>query len=156
MKEKTDLEMLVIKVSEGVTNISSVLLTPKFHCKLAVEGIEYSWGTSKRICCCYHLTKKCSSAMFESLVRSSIYNVNKRMDQHFSAKARGYMLTYLHKLVKKKEQDENIKNANDTKPVIWTYQYNKKIHKTYHGYRYMNCIDGKFIEIVMFMSIDRN
>ena len=42
--------------------------------------------------------------MFESLVRSSIYNVNKRMAQHFSAKARGYMLTYLHKLVKKRNK----------------------------------------------------
>lgn len=122
MKEKTDLEMLAIEVSEGNAHISSALLTPNFHCELVGEGIGYYWGASKRIYRRHPLKNKRSSAMFESLVRSSITSVNKRMTQRFSEKARGYMLTYLHKSMEKKEQDKNIKNANNTKPVVWTHQ----------------------------------
>lgn len=53
----TDLEHL----GKGISTIdhsSSILFTPKFHYELAIEGIKYSWGASKR---CYRkqsLSKK--------------------------------------------------------------------------------------------------
>ena len=45
--EITDLEHLCIEVSKDSLNKSYILFTPKFHCELAGEGIEYSWGASK-------------------------------------------------------------------------------------------------------------
>ena len=45
--EVTDLEHLAREIST-VHQLISILFTPKFHCELAGEGIEYSWGASKR------------------------------------------------------------------------------------------------------------
>jgi hypothetical protein len=44
--EKSDLEHLATELS-GRDTIISILFTPKYHCKLAGEGIEYCWGTAK-------------------------------------------------------------------------------------------------------------
>ena len=66
------------------------------------------------------------------------------MARRFSAKSRGYMLTYAFK--KRKEQDGNCEDE-------WNYEMNENIHKIYRGHRDANCINGKFIEQVMSKSI---
>lgn len=99
---------------------------------------------------------KRSLVNFESVVKAFTMIMTNRMHQRFLSKVRGYMLTYLHKLIQKKEEDDNIKHANDSKLVIWTYQYNEKIHNIYPGHRDMNCIDGQFGEKVMCQDIEGN
>ena len=46
--QKTDLKQLCDEISEHIPNFVSVLFIPIFHCKMAGEGIEYSWGASKQ------------------------------------------------------------------------------------------------------------
>ena len=41
---KSDIEELVNEVSCNHLYTSVTLFTPKFHCKLAGDGIEYPWG----------------------------------------------------------------------------------------------------------------
>jgi hypothetical protein len=47
-EEKSDLEHLATELSGHDTTIS-ILFMPKYHCKLAGEGIEYCWGAAKQI-----------------------------------------------------------------------------------------------------------
>ena len=55
--EVTDLEHLASELS--TTQYSVVILfSPKFHCELAGEGVEYSWGASKRYYRSQPLSKK--------------------------------------------------------------------------------------------------
>jgi len=139
-EQKTDLEQLCDEISCDIPNFVSVLFTPKFHCELAGEGIEYSWGASKRYYRRQPITMKRSSVNFERLMKDSINKVSTMMCRKFSRKARGYMLGYRHKQLQKEEVGEDIKES---------YEYNEKIHKMYRGHRDANCIDGAFIERVM-------
>ena len=74
----------------------SILFTPKFHCELAGEGIEYSWGAAKHF---YHkqsLEYKKTLQKFINLVKTSVKRVNIQMVRRFAARAHGYMLAYQH------------------------------------------------------------
>jgi hypothetical protein len=46
--EKSNLEHLATKLS-GRDTTMSILFTPKYHCELAGEGIEYYWGAAKQM-----------------------------------------------------------------------------------------------------------
>jgi hypothetical protein len=47
--EKSNLEHLAAELSRRDKTIS-ILFTPKYHCELAGEGIEYCWGAAKENC----------------------------------------------------------------------------------------------------------
>jgi len=143
-QQKSDLEQLCDEISVDIVNFVSVLFTPKFHCELAGEGIEYSWGASKRYYRRQPITMKRSTINFELLVRDSISKISTMMCRRFSRKARGYMLGYRHQQLQREEEGED--TFSDAKE---TYEYNEKIHKMYRGHRDANCIDGAFIERVM-------
>ena len=64
------------------------------------------------------------------------------MSRLYSAKARGYMQTYMHKYMKEKD------SANDN-VTEWSFEKNEKIHKIYRSHRDANTTDGAFIEKVM-------
>lgn len=76
---------------------------PKFHCELAGEGLEYSWGASKRIYCRNPLGAKRSVVNFEKLVKKSLGKVTKSISCRFSAKARDYMTGNVHKYMQQKD-----------------------------------------------------
>ena len=135
--DKTDLEQLYDDISI-VNGRSDILYTPKFHCKLDGEGIEYLWGAPKRFYRHQPINKKRSVVDFERLVKLSLLMVTLAMSRRFLAKARGYMLIYTH----------NELSEEDT-IVEWTFKKNEKIHKQYCIHRDANCIDGKFIEKLM-------
>ena len=42
--QKTDIEQLCEEISINKDYEAKILLTPKFHCEIAGEGVEYSWG----------------------------------------------------------------------------------------------------------------
>ena len=73
-----------------------LLTSPKYHCELAGEGIEYSWGLSKKKYRNIPLEEKKGKENFNRLVRECIEFVRKENVIRFSAKCRRYMLAYLN------------------------------------------------------------
>jgi len=71
-----------------------LLVTPKYHCELAGEGIEYAWGLFKKYFCQTPHAEKRGKARFRSCVESSLKRVSVDHIQKFSTHARHYMLTY--------------------------------------------------------------
>ena len=142
--EITDLEHLTKVISEQNHIKSNILFTPKFHCELAGEGIEYSWGASKRVYRRYPLKRKRFASKFEACVKRSISLVTPLMANRFSAKARSYMMGYKHRRVM---IDECENTDNDI--IVWSHDYNEKIHKIYRGHRDANTIEGHYIEKVL-------
>ena len=56
--------------------IYNVLCTPKFHCKLAGEGIEYAWGASKRNYRGILFARKRTVSAFCELVNDCVSSIN--------------------------------------------------------------------------------
>lgn len=83
------------ELSENSSNID-ILSTPKYHCKLAGEGIEYSWGGAKRIYRRYPMIEKRLFFYFVKLAKSSLVRITKPMCRKFSSKSRICMLEYIH------------------------------------------------------------
>ena len=150
--QQSDLEELASELSVLGNNVGSVLFTPKFHCELAGEGIEYSWGMSKRMYRKKPIAEKRSVANFERLVTLSLSQVSIDSCRRFSSRARKYMLTYSHKYLKGKAV-----NAGDVedeaKKMEWSLELNEKIRKQYSSHRDVNIIDGKFLQTVILESI---
>ena len=146
----TDLEHVAEELSTAETK-HSILFTPKFHCELAGEGIECSWGVAKRFYRKQALSAKKSVAQFVSLVKKSMSRVNMQMVRRFAHKARGCVLA--HKHMRKLERDENTAGKDSRSEVSIkvenSYENTEKIRKTYYSHRDANVIDGSFIESVV-------
>jgi hypothetical protein len=71
-----------------------ILVTPKYHCELAGDGIECGWGYSKKTYRRYPLKAKRTKKQFEEKVKDSLKSVSVQTMRRFSARARRYMLTY--------------------------------------------------------------
>ena len=97
--EKPDLEHLATEISGGDTTIL-ILFTPKYHCELAGEGIEYCWGAAKRMYRKLPLNQKS--------VVACLSKVNIEMCRRFSGKARGYMLGYRHQALEAEDGREEV------------------------------------------------
>ena len=138
--EKSDIECLCCELSINLHSKFDILFSPKYHCELAGEGVEYSWGAAKRLYRRLPIKLKRSVAGFQDMVRVCISKVTIAMCRKFSAKARGYMLAYSHKKL----------SVDDT---LWSYEYTEKIHKIYRSHRDVNCIDGAYIEKVLRESV---
>jgi hypothetical protein len=77
----------------------TVDLTPKFHAKLAGEGVEYCWAQAKSYCRCVPVSRKRGRENFKELVRectSSQNVITKDRVEKFAARARAYICTYHH------------------------------------------------------------
>ena len=50
VNEKSEIEFLLEELSQMETTINTykVIFSPKYHCELAGEGIEYAWGLIKK------------------------------------------------------------------------------------------------------------
>ena len=155
MRIWTDIEYLAKELSTATCNCS-ILFTPKFHCELAGEGIEYSWGASKRYYRRISLKNKKSFSDFVDSIRKSLYRVNIDMARRFSAKARSYMCSYQHQHLLKVEgeREENVSDyvKKELKPSfdqIEALRQNYSTKKVYLSHRDTNTTDGSFIERVM-------
>ena len=73
-----------------------VLRTPKCHCELAGEGIEYCWGLAKLIYRKMPISKKKGKDSFLKSVREALSTdiLTKERTIKFSKRARQYMLAY--------------------------------------------------------------
>ena len=146
-EEKCDLEHLTCELSARYDCGCSILFSPKYHCEIAGEGIEYSWGCAKKLYRKKPLKIKRSREQFVTLVKNSIGHVSPLMVNKFLMKARRYMIGYKHK--KLKEDDFN----NGENEIKWSYDYNEKLHKIYKTHRDANAFDSKFIKMVMLECI---
>jgi hypothetical protein len=70
------------------------LTSPKYHCELAGDGVEYDWGFSKRTYRRIPFEQKKGKANFHASVRESLHSVPIETRRKFSAKARRYMVVY--------------------------------------------------------------
>jgi hypothetical protein len=91
--EKSALQNLVEAYSTPTASCQ-VLFTPKYHCEIAGEGIEYLWAFAKRVFCAVPYLNKHSSDGFRSVVRDSIATATISNARKFCGKARRYMLAY--------------------------------------------------------------
>ena len=95
-EEKSAMEVLLDRLSAKTCNNQSIklLVSPKYHCELAGEGVEYAWGLGKKFFRNEGLEKKRTKNKFEQVVRSAIEYVRKDHVEKFSAKCRRYMMAY--------------------------------------------------------------
>jgi hypothetical protein len=133
-EEKTDLEYMVEELGLELNTdcMFRILFTPKYHCEMAGEGIEFSWGAGKR---CYRklpVQERKSFAGFQQSVKRSLAYVNINMCRKFSRRARRYMLTYHHYTL---EGDGHAMG----------FQNIEKLCKAYKSHRDANIFDGKYI-----------
>ena len=152
INQQSDIEELTLELSTCCSYSSSILFTPKFHCELAGEGIEYSWGLSKRIYRKKPIAEKRSVANFERLVSLSLSQVSIDNCRRFSSRARKYMLTYSHKYLKGKAVNAG-DGEDEANRMEWSLELNEKIRKQYSSHRDVNIIDGKFLQTVILESI---
>ena len=82
-----------------------LLVSPKYHYKLASEGVEYALGLGKKFFRNKGLEKKNIKNRFEKVVRSAIKYVRKDHIENFSTKCPQYMMAYN---IIKKEMDHLI------------------------------------------------
>ena len=71
-------------------------ISPKYHCEIAGEGIEYCWGMSKIHYRMVQLSDKSVKEKFDQIVKESVKHVTKENARLFSARARRYMLAYTY------------------------------------------------------------
>ena len=71
-----------------------LFLTPKYHCEMAGEGVEYDWAICKKHYRNIPLPAKVTKENFHNCVRSAIKSVTIHNTRKFSAKSRWYMITY--------------------------------------------------------------
>ena len=87
------------KLVEDLTVSNSsveILVTPKYHCELAGEGIEYGWGFAKK---CYRnlpQADKRTKEKFHQSVMECLQRVTPDHCRRFSGRARRYMIAYQH------------------------------------------------------------
>ena len=128
-EEKSAMEHLFHQLSlKGEPNLK-MLTSPKYHCELAGEGVEYCWGMAKRRYRSIPLNKKKSKSQFDKCVRSCITYVKKKSVIKFSGKCRRYMLTYQNK-----------------KGTQMTYENIEKWMKQYKTHRNVADIEKSYID----------
>ncbi len=97
----------------------SVLITPKFHAKMAGEGIEYSWGVSKSVYRRMPLDSKKGKASFKALVKECTSRdvLTTPTVRKLSRRARAYVCAYyaLHQQTQQ-NNDNNVPSL--TLPLI--------------------------------------
>ena len=91
----------------------SVIITPKFHCELAGEGIEYSWGVTKGVYRRKPLNSKRSKESFKALVHecTSREILSTKTVRKLSRRARAYISAYYSLY-------ESKRNGDDDTPVL--------------------------------------
>jgi len=105
--EKSALEQLAADLSSLGELRIEILVSPKYHCELAGEGIEYAWGLSKKIYRKIPYAEKKGKDKFHACVKKALGSVSIDHLRKFSARARRYMLTYMFLDSSAESEDSN-------------------------------------------------
>ena len=125
------MEVLLSELSRKGELDIQLLTSPKYHCELAGEGVEYAWGLSKRFYRSIEIGKKRTKEDFQNIVRKSIEFVKQEHIERFAAKCRRYMMAY---------------NAYDKKNDPLTYKLIKRFVRISKTHRNIADQDKAFIE----------
>ena len=117
-EEKSAMEVLLDELSLKSLNNQKInlLVSPKYHCELAGEGVEYCWGLSKKYFRNEGFEKKNTKSKFEQVVRKAIEYVRKDHVEKFSARCRRYMMAY-----------KNIESGSIHPTYDWIERFVKKM-----------------------------
>jgi hypothetical protein len=133
--------------------------TPKCHCELAGEGIEYSWGCSKNYYRSLPLKEKKTKELFKTSVRKCLSRevITTNPVRSFSRRARQYILAY-HALNLQQQQQasgeaDNIVSTLQNKVQITPAKIEHMV-KEFKSHRCAMDFDGAFIKSVMVKKED--
>ena len=93
--EKSAMEHLFIQLSRKAEPTLSMLISPKYHCEVAGEGIEFDWGMLKRRFRSFSLEEKNTKQKFNKCVRDGVENyMTIKNVINFAGLSRRYMMAY--------------------------------------------------------------
>ena len=75
--EKSAIEVILDDLSHKGTPKVELLTSPKYHCELAGEGVEYTWGMMKKYYRRLLLEMKNTKRKFEACVSASVLHVKR-------------------------------------------------------------------------------
>jgi hypothetical protein len=125
------------------------MLTPKFHCEFAGEGIEYAWAQAKAIMRRTPLRDKKGRANFINLVMRCLCPatvLTRERVRKFAARARAYICTYYYL-----EQEliiSNDENMTGFTPAAKQQLLYKKIEQLMKRFKTHRCVldfDMRFV-----------
>ena len=152
MKNCTDIKEQRSAMEELLDELSTlqdqklVLLTsPKYHCKIAGEGIELCWGLMKKIYRSIPLEDKRQKEKFLAAVNKCLKDVTVEHVTKFAAKTRRYMVAYqnidvdelsyeiIEKFVKKIRTHRSMADIDIAYiEKVWRETYNQVIAQVLH------------------------
>ena len=96
LEEESAMEVLLSTLSTKQQNQPSIrlLTSPKYHCELAGEGIEFCWGLQKRFYRNIPIKRKNTKKEFAKCVRDAVEFVRKEHVIRFAGMCRRYMMAY--------------------------------------------------------------
>ena len=125
--------------------------SPKYHCEMAGEGIEYSWGNAKMKYRRIKASAKRSNAQFLAQVRNCSSNeyLNKKRVRNNSRRAREYVCAYLLLAVSAgKENTENIEvDIRELKPCAISAQKIEQMKEKVRYHRAAIDFDTSFCNV---------
>ena len=133
----------------------SVDRTPKCHCELAGEGIEYSWGCAKNFYRTIELTKKKGKEKFRAAVSRCLSRevlTTERM-RKFARRARQYICAYYkihHDEQAAKEANTELTDTGAATPIKL-----EKLVKEFKTHRCAMDFDTKFCKVVFKESVSQ-
>ena len=93
--EKSAMEHLFLQLSRKAEQTISMLVSPKYHCEVAGEGIEFVWGMLKRRFRSFPLEDKKTKQKFNNCVREGIESyITIKNVIRFGCLCRRYMMAY--------------------------------------------------------------
>jgi hypothetical protein len=118
-----------------------VWFTPKYHCEIAGEGVEYAWGYGKRIYRRVPMKEKKKKQDFESLVKRifSRETISSTVIRRFSGRARQYICSY-HVLHNQQKQGDLKEKLSISLAEV------EKVAKQFKTHRCALDFDFRFIE----------
>ena len=123
-EEPSAMQSLFLHLSQQSESNIVLLTSPKYHCEIAGEGIEYDWGLTKKKYRNIPLSEKNSKEKFSKCVKQCIKHVTKAHVRLFSGKCHRYMMAYkniantelahdsIERFVKKTKTHRNIQDSD--------------------------------------------
>lgn len=114
-----------------------VMLTPKFHCEFAGEGIEYAWAQAKAMMRRTPMREKKGRVNFINVVMRCLCPatvLTKERVRKFAARARAYICTYYYL-----ERDTNSSDDIDDTPAAKQQLLYKKIEQLMKRFKAHRC-----------------
>ena len=97
-EDKSAMEVLLHDLSTKSRNNQKIefLVSPKYHCELTGEGVEYVWAVMKKYYCRKPLEEENTKKKFKKVAREAAECVKQSSEKLFSARCCWYMIAYMN------------------------------------------------------------